>query len=278
MRGGGLTPPADHTAFPFPHSSLALLEMPGHMGGGIAGSSLSLRCRESARQLLPELRWLCLYLVFPAPLLSNFISSFRSGDNFAAYLGSSDLQPYARRVSGKDGLRWGWMVGLGQQYCIFLGIAVAPFPGDQVAFEQFPSSVRDVPEISFNPPTIPLQKLLPSKGGPQGNTLISSQLPTARFWWEQEPTLSWELTPSQAPTAFQGSPLARPVGRQGPSRIPSDRALGPSVLIQNIAVNPFSSRSIFLFFSAGRVGHRSVTLLSEYFSLHLVVTALLLGR
>lgn len=145
--------------------------MPGHMGGGIAASSLSLRCRESARQLLPELRWLCLYLVFPAPLLSNFISSFRSGDNFAAYLGSSDLQPYARRVLGKDGLRWGWMVGLGQQYRIFLGIAVTTFPGDQVAFEQFPSSVRDVPEIPFNPPTIPLQKLLPSKGGPQGNTV-----------------------------------------------------------------------------------------------------------
>lgn len=116
MRGGGLTPPADHTAFPFPPSSLALFETPGHMGGGIAVSSLSSRCRESAHQQLPELHSLCLHLGFPAPLLSNFISSFscssattrrgHSGDNFAAPWGSSDLQPYARRVSGKGGLRW----------------------------------------------------------------------------------------------------------------------------------------------------------------------------
>lgn len=116
MRGGGLTPPADHTAFPFPPSSLALFETPGHMGGGIAVSSLSSRCRESARQQLPELHSLCLHLGFPAPLLSNFISSFscssatmwrgHSGDGFAAPLGSSDLQPYAHRVSGKSGLRW----------------------------------------------------------------------------------------------------------------------------------------------------------------------------
>lgn len=76
VRGGGLTPPADHTAFPFPLSLLSLSELLGHMGGGIAVSSLSSPCRESTQQLVPQLHCLCLYLVFLSLLLRNFISSF----------------------------------------------------------------------------------------------------------------------------------------------------------------------------------------------------------
>lgn len=76
VRSGGLTPPTDHTAFPFPLSLLAPSELLGHMGGGIAVSPLSLLCRESTRQLVPQLHCPRLYLVFLSLLLSNFISSF----------------------------------------------------------------------------------------------------------------------------------------------------------------------------------------------------------
>jgi len=43
--------------------------------------------------------------------------------------------------------------------------------------------------------------------------MISSQLPTARIWWEQQPAVFWELTPSRVPTAFQGSPFGWLIGR-----------------------------------------------------------------
>lgn len=111
------------------------------------------------------------------------------------------------------------------------------------------------------------------KGIPYITELISSPLPTARFWWEQEPTLS-----SQAPTALPGEPLGTAGGQAG--AIPYSQRQGSWSLCPNpeCCHKPLLFPSHFSFFPASRVGHRSVTLLSEYFSFHLVVTALLLGR
>lgn len=79
------------------------------------------------------------------------------------------------------------------------------------------------------------------KGIPYITELISSRLPTARFWWEQEPTLSWELAPSQAPTALPGEPLGTAGGQAG--AIPYSQRQGS----WSLCPNPEDCRKPLLF-------------------------------
>lgn len=78
------------------------------------------------------------------------------------------------------------------------------------------------------------KSFLPSEEGPQGKIpyteLISSQLSTAGIQWEQQPSILWEHSPSQVPTALQRGQFGWVVGKQ-PSHLPSDVA-------QSLCANP----------------------------------------